>query len=272
MIDLACICLSVLLAAGAAMPAPPPEPQPEPTPPALLYDDTDFVLHAGGVTPAGQAGSNSLEALNHSYAQGYRTLELDFCWTTDDQLVCVHDWQAWYSDYHGLTLAQFEQVRTQYGFESLTLDTLADWMGAHPDAKIVTDVKERSTDAARLIARRYPELRDQFIVQIYSTGEYQAVHDAGFSHIWITLYLMTWKEKADPVRVGGYLKGRQIEAVVFDWSLSEVKGYIRGMKALGVPLYVHTINGLEAQNAVRAAGIRGIFTDYGDARAEENGA
>ena len=124
----------------------------------------------------------------------------------------------------------------------------------------------------RLIARRYPELRDQFIVQIYSTGEYQAVHDAGFSHIWITLYLMTWKEKADPVRVGGYLKGRQIEAVVFDWSLSEVKGYIRGMKALGVPLYVHTINGLEAQNAVRAAGIRGIFTDYGDARAEENGA
>ena len=67
MMNLACVCLSVLLAAGAVLPSPAPEePEPEPTPPALLYDDTDFVLHAGGITPEGRAGSNSLEALNHS--------------------------------------------------------------------------------------------------------------------------------------------------------------------------------------------------------------
>ena len=272
MTNLTCICLSVLLALSAAMPAPGPDepaPEPEPAPPAVLYDDTDFVLHAGGVTPEGAAGTNSLEALDLSYARGYRTLELDFCWTADNELVCVHDWQAWYSEYPGVTLDLFRQINRRYGFQSLTLDTLADWMAAHPDVKIVTDAKERSTQAAELIARRYPGLRDQFIVQIYSTAEYQPVHDAGFDHIWITLYRMTWREKADPARVKDYLRGRQIEAVVFDWSLSEVKGYIKGMQSLGVPLYVHTINGLQAQNAVRAAGIRGIFTDYGDARIAE---
>ena len=56
-----------------------------------------FILHAGGVTPNGILGSNSLEAVEHSYDNGYRVLEIDFCWTEDNHLVCVHDWDAYYA-------------------------------------------------------------------------------------------------------------------------------------------------------------------------------
>ena len=91
-------------------------------------------------------GSNSLEALEHSYENGFRLLELDFSWTCDGELVCVHDWNAFYGrilDTDSPTLAQFEAVRdSTYGFTSLTLDHLIAWLREHPGVSIVTDIKE----------------------------------------------------------------------------------------------------------------------------------
>lgn len=53
----------------------------------VVEHGTEYILHAGGITPAGTVGSNSLEALDYSYQRGYRAMEVDFFWTTDGQLV-----------------------------------------------------------------------------------------------------------------------------------------------------------------------------------------
>ena len=49
------------------------------------------IAHAAGEI-RGLAYSNSLEALDSSYGRGYRHMEMDFSWTTDGNLVLLHDW------------------------------------------------------------------------------------------------------------------------------------------------------------------------------------
>lgn len=63
---------------------------------ALLAQPTRFITrriaHAGGEVD-GQIYANSLESLNASYAKGYRYFEIDLSFTSDRQLVCIHDWE-----------------------------------------------------------------------------------------------------------------------------------------------------------------------------------
>ena len=134
--------LTASLSAGAPLSAPPglAVSLPAITAQAQQLHTPLMILHAGGVTPEGVTGSNSLEALEHSYENGFRLLELDFSWTCDGELVCVHDWNAFYGrilDTDSPTLAQFEAVRdSTYGFTSLTLDHLIAWLREHPGVSI----------------------------------------------------------------------------------------------------------------------------------------
>lgn len=232
-----------------------------------------FILHAGGVTPQGIAGSNSVEALDWSYQQGYRMMELDFCWTEDGELVCVHDWDAYYARQLGkaaLTLAEFEQLRgSRYGFTSLTLSHLAQWMQEHPDAQIVTDIKERNPEGAALIARRYPQLMDQFVIQIYSTQEYEAVSQLGFDNIILTLYQMSWAEETDTTALSLFLRSHKLVGLTFPVELAGLSSYVEQLSQAGVPLFVHTVNDAQTQADLFAQGIAGIYTDTG-ADAREN--
>ena len=149
--------LTASLSAGAPLSAPPglAVSLPAITAQAQQLHPPLMILHAGGVTPEGVTGSNSLEALEHSYENGFRLLELDFSWTCDGELVCVHDWNAFYGrilDTDSPTLAQFEAVRdSTYGFTSLTLDHLIAWLREHPGVSIVTDIKEDCAAGAALM-------------------------------------------------------------------------------------------------------------------------
>ena len=81
--------LTASLSAGAPLSAPPglAVSLPAITAQAQQLHTPLMILHAGGVTPEGVTGSNSLEALEHSYENGFRLLELDF--SGDEQLVCI---------------------------------------------------------------------------------------------------------------------------------------------------------------------------------------
>ena len=241
---------------------------PEQTESSTAEIKADFVLHAGGVTPNGAVGTNSVEALDYSYALGYRYMEIDFCWTSDGRLACVHDWESWYPIGHVPSAAEFETLRTTHGFTSLTLPVLADWMRAHPDVRIITDVKENNVEAARLISASCPDLLDRFVVQIYNRGQNEPVRACGFTHIWLTLYQLPWNIKTDTALLARYAEECDLEALVFSCELVPRTGYVEQLRGIGIPLYAHTVNTKEEQDALRAAGIDGIYTDTGDAYAK----
>ena len=231
----------------------------------VVEHGTECILHAGGVTPAGTVGSNSLEALDFSYQRGYRTMEMDFFWTTDGQLVCIHDWDAYYAHSLGkeaLTLQEFEFVNGSYGFTSMTIDTLAQWMTQHGDVVIVTDIKENCVEGAKLIAEWYPQWRDRFYIQIYNTQDYEAVSALGFQNIILTVYKMTWAEKADANALVAFANSHPLAGITFPIDLVDlIPGYLETLVASGTPVFVHTVNDAATQQMLFDAGAAGVYTD-----------
>ena len=227
-----------------------------------------FVLHAGGVTPEGRTGTNSLEALDYSYARGYRVMELDFNWTRDDKLVCVHDWDAYYTalDQDGVSSQDFEAARsTTYGFTSMTLDSLVPWLADHPDVEIVTDLKERSLEGAALIARDYPDQLDRFWFQIYHPEDYDAVAALGYPHILLSLYQMSWEEKQDVDHILDFANTHPLTGLVVGTDLIEkLDAPVTCFLRLHAPLFVHTVNDPEVQRQLLYLGAAGIYSDYGE--------
>lgn len=222
------------------------------------------IIHAGGSID-NHVGSNSLEALNTSYAKGYRFIEMDFRFSSDGEAVCIHDWSKYYSSQLGstpVTAAEFAKVRIYNHYTSVTLDSLAAWLGEHPDVYIITDCKDDNLTLLTKIAREYADLMPQMIPQIYQYAEYETVRALGYSNIILTLYcLPTYAEKADGAANAAFAKQHGLLAVTADATLANAD-FVRAFTDAGVPLFVHTVNDLSEQQRLYDLGVTCIYTDY----------
>lgn len=106
-------------------------------------DTLRFIAHAGGVIDDLRY-TNSLEALNKSYQNGFRLFELDIIETSDNKFVAAHDWEFWkdITNYKGsvpVTEQEFlnHQIRNRY--TPLNMARINTWFDEHPDAILVTD-------------------------------------------------------------------------------------------------------------------------------------
>jgi glycerophosphoryl diester phosphodiesterase len=229
-------------------PRPPREPRPR------------VIAHAGGAV-RGVTYSNSLEAMDSSYALGVRWFEVDFNWTTDGELVCVHDWGDIFQRLSGrspgpLDLAEFRRLTGVVPLTFMTVETLADWMRAHPDARVVTDVKQRPIAALELIARRHADLIPRFIPQIYHFAEYDQARALGFRDLILTLYLAPYTDEL----VVEFSQRRHLLGITMsrDRGLSRLPQLLA---ALGTPSYVYVVNSRDERARLYANGVRGIYTD-----------
>ena len=206
------------------------------------------IAHAGGAL-AGRAYTNSLEALDASYAAGWRWFELDFKRTADGAIACRHDWQGFAAP---PTLAELRAAFAG-SFTPAEAESLAAWMEAHEDAVLVTDVKEddqvpvlRDLLAAGVPARRT-------VVQLFDPSEDGPVADLGFGRRSIILYRYGGTREAltsflarGPVAVG------VSQAQAASGLLGELPP---------VPAWVYTVNGAGEAAALRAADVAGVFSD-----------
>ena len=244
--------------------------------PAVQIPEADalrYVIHAAGALEGKDArgvkreylGSNSLEGLRQCARAGARIVELDFCFTSDGELVCAHDW---YKEYFSsvsengvpLTLAEFSSSRVYGCFTPVTLDKLASFLKEHRELLIITDVKDDNLAGLSKIAAEYPELRNRFIAQIYAENEYEPVRKLGFDRIIYTLYRLGWKEKTDCLSIRRFADKHPLWGITFAAELCEVDGYAASMLEIGVPLYVLTVN--EDADKYFDMGISGVYTDY----------
>jgi glycerophosphoryl diester phosphodiesterase len=157
-----------------------------------IHSQPLIIAHASGGID-GINYSNSLEALNLNYKKGFRYFEIDFSWTSDGQLVCLHDWDKRFKKVFSyktkapLTLQQFQHALNKTtGLHPCTLQTLDDWVNKHPDVKIITDIKQDNMAAIKMIRQQYPKLTERLIPQFYQPNEYQLLKQIGFIQlIWI---------------------------------------------------------------------------------------
>ncbi|MBO4913919.1 MAG: hypothetical protein J5449_01820 [Oscillospiraceae bacterium] len=253
-------------------PAEPPEPEPEPEPqeveappPALDLDARPVLIaHAGGAI-WGYRLTNSLEALELAYAGGHRFIEVDISRSADGELVLLHDWESMARRMFGtegcLTEEEFLARRAFARLTLMDLDALLDWLKAHPDCSIITDVKdeEGNVDALSEIRRRAGELGDHFIPQVYDYGEYDAVSQLGYARVILTLYRL----ETEPDRLGDFAAAHRPWGITVaqDRLTRELLDAVLGASP-DTLVFAHTVNDLSFFEAWQPQGLSGIYTDY----------
>lgn len=227
--------------------------QKNPKPPALI-------AHAGGGIK-GFSYTNSLEALNQSFANGFSFFEIDFEKTADNQIVLLHDWD--YSITHFFhasssiyTFAEFKKLQLQNGqLTQLSLSELVTWLENHPNTYIITDFKRSPVTMLKKISRLYPELRSRLIPQIYLFSQYKQIQALGFKNIIMTLYASHYNDQ----EVVRFAKINPLWAVAM--TSERAKSQLpKKLQATGVFTYAHLVNSKKEQAALAKNNINGFYT------------
>ncbi len=219
-----------------------------------------YVAHAGGAV-RGLTVTNSLEALDAGYARGFRFFELDFEWTSDRRLVLIHDWDHRFGQLYPTlegrpTGEQFVAARMVEGLTPLSLEGLLEWLAAHPDAHVITDVKSRNAIALSLIRDRAGVLRERFIPQVFSFSEYDQARKYGFPRIVLGVYRLRVRDAS----LDRFLEKARLWAVSLPHELAE-SDLLARFRARKIPVLVHTINDDATRRALERRGVAGVYTD-----------
>ncbi len=126
-----------------------------------------YIAHAGGEID-GLKYTNSLEALNYNYAQGFRLFELDISETTDGQFVATHDWNYWKKEtnYQGevpVALSEFKKHKIRSKYTTLNMSAINRWFSGHSDAILVTD----KINAPKEFAKQFVD-KSRLVMELFS--------------------------------------------------------------------------------------------------------
>lgn len=168
------------------------------------FYDYNVIAHAGGGID-GHIYTDSLEAINHSYANGTRLFDIDLRFTSDFEIVLRHDWigidleqpefeylyhteQSWEDIYHQMqipreylpTIEQFKNTKIYHNYTPLSFRDIVDWLEEHPDAYMVLDVKEDAKETYLWIVDHFKEketILNQLVVSCYDVYDLQNILD-----------------------------------------------------------------------------------------------
>ena len=217
-----------------------------------------LIAHAGG-SIYGYRLTNSLEAIENAYSNGFRLIELDFQITSDEKYVLLHDWESMAMR---MLFSQGQRTREEFlaadAFADLTLldlDMLVAWLEQHPDCRIITDAKCENLPFLEYLSTI--EARDRFIPQTYSYEEYESAKELGFEDVILTLYAMN-----SPVgEIVSFIHEQKPFALTIPESVLNEELLTRVCE-VGVVVYTHTVNDLSTFEKWREFGLHGIYTDY----------
>jgi len=231
-----------------------------------------YRLIAHGMGAIGGIGqSNTREAFERSYGRGFRIFEVDFEFTRDGQLVARHDWTAARYARFGQkppsggvpTLTQFKAMKVRGKYTPLSAADVVELMREHPDAWVMTDIKDpsvkRRTHALRKLldaAAGDKAIRDRIIVQIYSEGDLKPARALGFRNILYTFYRLE-----TPVdRAIRFADANDIRVVTFPKS-GATKSLIASLRHHGIRCATHTVNDAAEERWLYRRGVRLFYTD-----------
>ena len=231
-----------------------------------MIKNEKFIMHAGGFI-ADSSGknisyTNSYDAVENCLKIGRRICELDFRISTDNFLVCTHEWNQVYRN--GIPLDspvskdEFLNCKIYGEFTSMDLERLKEFFAAYEDFYVVTDSKDNNVEACRIIARDAPEFINRFIIQIYHADEYDKIRNLGFKNIIYTLYC-TSQEERDLNLLIDFAQNHPLIGFTYWYYLAET--YLDSFSKNKIPSYIHTVNDKNEQAEFFNLGVSAIYTD-----------
>lgn len=231
------------------------------------YQDNRLIYHAGGGID-GLSYTNSLEALKCTVSKERFYIEIDFSYTADHKLVCIHSWDEPWGDPESEEAPLFDEYINGkiYGkYTTLSAADLIDFMKTHPALHIIVDTKE--PDFLEVIedltdtASRDPEILNRLIIQLYTAGmksKVQKIYPFPDENILFTAYMFGTE------RTGSILElcYKENISVVTTKENSWDDETVQFFRSKGIIIFEHTINRPDLARQALSRGIHGIYTDF----------
>lgn len=221
---------------------------------------TRYIAHAGGRIGM-QTYTNFKEALDRSVEKGYKLIEIDFLFTSDDKIVLAHSWDGFMTRFFNVepftpSYEEFMNFEVMNDWTQMDLNSLITWLEENDDIYIVTDTKDDNEKLLSLIASDYPDMINRFIPQIYKFDEYISANYLGYDNIIFTAYKSSYslEEMVD------FVKNNKVFAVTMP--AERAKGELaKKLNEVGTFVYAHTINNVNATIILDMFMVNGYYTD-----------
>ncbi len=245
----------------------------------LKYEQVAHAL--GGID--GNTYTNSKEALLENYSLGHRVFEADFSWTTDGILVARHDWRLLLYDQLQqarpkgwedadklievpISLNQHSDLKIHNEYDSLSFSELVELLVEYEDIYLVTDTKGTEVEEVQKAFNQIVEIANQIetdvlkriIPQVYNQEMYYTINDIyQFDDYIYTLYMSPDNDR----EVVEFSRNANITAVTVSKNrVSE--NLVNDLSRYNIPVFVHTINGVEDEMQLKHLGVHGVYTDF----------
>lgn len=238
------------MAVGCSGEAIEPVVEPCPRPDGLVpLEDLDFLAHAGG-SPQGllpvDIYTNSREAFEASYENGFRAFELDLLYLADGTVVAAHDG---YEDVYGLDIPFGEATRDDVigrryrgegGMYPLLLgEDVIDLMAAYPDVWVILDSKWEHTEIARTLVELAGDdgIADRMVPHLASREHVRELEDVyPFPEMMIAIYRWPLSDTA----IVSAAEDIGVDNVMMWWDRRWSEGTQAILDDAGLNTWVHT--------------------------------
>lgn len=228
------------------------------------YGNARLVYHAcGGID--GLDYTNSREALENLLEREQYFVEVDFMYTSDGALVCMHNWKDQWNSENIPSLQEFISEKIYGKYTTMTAEDLIWYMEQYPQLHVIVDTKEGDQIAVVNSLVNLSESRknvtERFIIQLYEPGvkaEIQQIFPFNDCNFLFTTYKF------------GYRFPNKIMKICYDENIAVVTvpygAWDEETRQLfiskGFVLYEHTVNRPDFANGSLSKGVQGFYTDF----------
>lgn len=225
------------------------------------------IAHALGEI-GGSTYTNSREAFETNYAQGFRTFELDIVTALNGEAICAHNDEGTIPDGDYFLLHPIWGGGGDY--TPMRFSDLCLLMKRYPDVWIVTDTKytqpeqirpefQAMVDAACSVGAL--DVLDRLVVQIYHEDMYALTQEIyPFSSYIFTLYQRWDETEAEFAQLCAWCRENSLPNVAI-WHYLDSDAIRETARANGLDLYIYVVNDLTKAKDRLEKGVRGIYTD-----------
>ena len=247
--------------------------------PIMIRNDlkkNQLIAHAlGGID--GYTYTNSLEAFRQNYNNGIKIFEVDIVITSDNYLVCRHDWmrgmyymleqEVLIENDAPLSLEQFKSLDILSRYTAISFEELLEEMTKYKDVYIVLDTKsideESINNEYKLLVDTVnsvdKSLFDRIVPQIYNRKMLSIIKKHyDFKNVFYTLYqdIVSDDEVLQFAR-----ENKEIAGIVMSLERCS-QDILDRLSEQKTPAYVHTINEPNDFIYYIDHGITGVYTDF----------
>lgn len=227
-------------------------------------EDVHLIYHAGGGID-GLDYTNSKEAIESTLDSGNRYIEIDFSYTSDQELVCMHYWQEQWRSEEAPSLQEFTNGQIFGKYTPMTASDLISYMEDYPDLHIIIDTKETDhlsviEDLIQLSAYD-TSITDRFIIQLYDAGvkaEIMQLYPFSDSNFLFTAYKLGSRF---PNKIMNICYEENISVITVpygDWGQETLDLFL----SKNIIVYENTVNRPDLANEELQRGVHGLYTDF----------